>query len=96
MNYHKLIQSIPTAKWKMLSDKLVNFILTSKNDEKMPTRLANSILHHSQHDTLLTEAGLTVLLEAAFLLEPDKTVNALTELQLTNVAEQLKETVKIL
>ena len=91
MNRHKLIQSIPAAKSKMLSDKLINFILTSKSDEKMPIRLANSILHHWQHDTLTTENGLTVLLEAAFLLEPDKTIEALNELQLTSVAEKLKE-----
>ncbi len=94
MDYHKLIELIPVAKWEELSDKLVNFILTSKNDEKMPSQLANTILHYWQQDVLKGESGLTALLEAAVLLEPEKTITVFSELQMANVAEQIKEALK--
>jgi len=90
MDYGKLVEAVAVEKWGVLSDKLVDLILTSKNDDKMSSQLANSILNHWQKDSLATQAGLTALLEAAVQLEPEKTVAALTELQLTNIAEQLK------
>lgn len=92
MGYCKLVQLIPAASWEVLSDKLLNFVLKSKNEDKMPSKLANNILHHQQHDTLMSESGLTALLEAAVLLEPDKTIEALNELQLVSLAEKLEET----
>jgi len=91
VDYRKIVELIPVPKWDELSDKLVDFILTSKNEEKMPNQLANSILHHWKYDILLTESGLIALLEAALLLEPEKTINAFNELQMANVAEQIKE-----
>ena len=91
MDCRKLVQLIPTANWEALSDKLINLILQSKNEDKMLSKLANNILHHWQHDTVISESGLTVLLEAAFLLEPDNTIEASNELQLTSLAEKLKE-----
>jgi len=94
VDYRKLVELIPVAKWESLSDKLVDFILTSKNDEKMPNQLANTILHYWQQDVLKSESGLTALLEAALLLEPDKTINAFSELQMVNIAEQIKETLE--
>jgi len=90
MDYRKLVELIPTANREMISQKLVDFILTSKNDEKMPSQLANAILHFWQHNVLESESGLTVLLEAALLLEPDKTVSVFSELQMTIIAEQIK------
>ena len=91
MDYRKLVELIPPAKWEPLSDKLVDFVLTTKNDEKMPSRLANTLLHHWQQDVLENEPGLTALLEAALLLEPEKTITAFTELQMTNITDQIKE-----
>ena len=90
MDYRKLVELIPPAKWEPLSNRLADFILTSKNDEKMPSRLANNILYFWQQDVLESESGLSALLEAAVLLEPEKTFEVLTELELANVAEQLK------
>ena len=90
MEYDKLVEAIAVEKRRMVSDRLVDIILTSKNDEKMPSQLANTILSHWQRDIITTQAGLTALLEAAVTLEPEKTVTALTELQLTGVAEQIK------
>jgi len=56
----------------------------------MPSQLANTILHHWQNDILISESGLTALLEAAVLLEPDKTVEAFNQLELADMVEQIK------
>ena len=93
VEYSKLVDAIAIEKREVLSDKLVDLILTSKNDDKMPSQLANTILNHWQTGVLATKAGLATLLEAAVLLEPEKTIAALTELQLTNTVEQIKEAV---
>jgi len=90
MDYRKIVELIPTANRQTLSNKFVDFILTSKNDEKMPSQLANTILNYWQQDILESESGLTALLEAALLLEPDKTVSVFSELQMTNIVEQIK------
>ena len=92
MDYRKLVETIPIGKREPLSNKLIDFVLSSKNDEKMPSQLANTILHHWQNDLLISESGLTALLEAAALLEPDKTMEVFTQLELTDFAEQIKET----
>lgn len=91
LNYIELASLIPTEVRQRLSDKLVDFILTSKNDNKMPSRLANNIVHDWQRDLLQSESGLAKLLEAAVLLEPEKVIGTLNELQLANVAAQIKQ-----
>lgn len=95
MDYRKLVEGIPVAKRELLSNKLIDLLLSSKNDEKMPSQLATTILHHWQNDILISESGLTALLEAAALLEPDKTIETFTQLELTGFAEQIKEAAKI-
>jgi len=90
LDYRKLVETIPIGKREPLSNKLIDFVLSSKNDEKMPSQLANTILHHWQNDILISESGLTALLEAAVLLEPDKTVEAFNQLELTDIVEQIK------
>ena len=94
MDYRKLVELVPPAKRETLSGKLVDFILMSKNDERMPSQLANTILHYWQQDVLESESGLTVLLEAASLLEPEKTIGVFTELELANIADQIREGLK--
>ena len=91
MDYRKIIDNVSVLKREVLSTKLIDVILLSKNDDKMPSQLANTILQQWQQDTLLTESGLTALLEAAVLLEPVKTVEALTALELADIAGQIKE-----
>jgi len=93
MDYRKLIELVSVAKREALSNKLIDVILLSKNDEKMPSSLANTILRHWQSDTLMSESALSALLEAAVLLEPDKTASAFMELELTEPAQQIKEAV---
>jgi len=91
MDYRRLVELIPTANWGTVSDRLVDLVLTSKNDEKMPSQLANKILYYWQQNVLRSESGIAALLEAAVLLEPEKTIAALGELQMLDVAEQVKK-----
>ena len=94
MAYQKIVKTIPVEKREKLSDKLLNFILKSKKEDRMPSELANTILNQWQLGPLTTEAGLATLLEAAVLLESEKTMEFLEqELQLTDVAKAVKEMV---
>ena len=93
MAYQKIVKTIPVEKREKLSDKLLNFLLKSKKEDKMPSGLANTILNQWQQGPLTTEAGLAALLEAAVLLESEKTMEFLEqELQLVDVAKAVKET----
>ena len=93
MAYQKIVESIPVEKREKLSDKLLNFVLKSKKESKMPSSLAASILDQWRLGPLATEKGLAVLLEAAVLLESEKTVAFLEqELQLVDVAKAIKKT----
>jgi hypothetical protein len=67
-------------------------ILGAKNDQKMPINLAHTILLSMKTGTASTKSGLTSLLEAAVLLDPEKTVAALGELQMLKLAEQIVQT----
>lgn len=92
MAYQKIVKTIPVEKREKLSDKLLNFVLKSKKEDKMPSDLANTILSQWQLGPLTTEAGLATLLEAAVLLESEKTMEFLEqELQLVDVAKAIKE-----
>ena len=86
-----MIGLVTVSAWQPLSDKLVDLILTTKNDEKMPGGLARSILHLWQQDSLASKPGLAVLLEAAIKLEPERTMNILSELQLRALESKIKE-----
>ncbi|MFQ6087175.1 MAG: hypothetical protein ACE5OV_04055 [Candidatus Bathyarchaeia archaeon] len=90
MDYPKLVELIPIEKRKSTADKLVNIILSSKNDNKMPSDLANTILYQWQQNLLASETGLSALLKAAVLLEQEKTLPALRELQLNELADKIK------
>lgn len=93
MDYPKLVMAIPSTKWPEIVNLLVDAILASKNDDKMPPKLANIILHEWQLGTLETEEGLMALLEASVLLEPEKTLAALETLQLADVAQEVKQVI---
>ncbi len=90
MDYPKLVESVPAEKLGPLSDQLLNFILTTKNEGKMPTKLANAMLSKMQHGLIKSAIGVAVLLEAAVALEPEKTMAALGEMQLDQLANVLK------
>lgn len=89
MDYFKLVELIPREKRRDTAEKLVDVILLSKNDDKMPSELANTILHQWQQNLLTSEFGLSALLEVAVLLEQEKTLTVLRELQLDEIAERI-------
>jgi hypothetical protein len=92
MAYQKIVKKIPFEKREKLSDKLLNFVLKSKKEDSMTSDLASTILNQWQLGPLTTEAGLAALLEAAVLLESEKTMEFLEqELQLVDVAKAVKE-----
>ena len=94
MSYKKIVEMIPVEKREELSDKLLNYLLKSKKEKKMPSSLAKCFLSQWQTGSFDDEVGLAVLLEATALLEPEKTTEFLEqELQLAEVAKALKEAV---
>ncbi len=90
MDYPKLVELILVEKRKNTADKLVDLILSSKNDNKMPSDLANTILYQWQQNLLTSELGLSALLKAAVLLEHEKTLAVLEALQLKEIADRIK------
>ena len=91
MDYRRIVKMVPTGKREKLSTKLMDLILKSKSTDKMPNSLARTLLHQWQQGPLTNERGLTTLLEAAVILESEKTVNFLEEkLQLPDVAKAVR------
>lgn len=90
--YKKIVKMIPVEKREALSDKLLNYLLKTKNEAKMPSDLANCFLSQWRTGTFDDEIGLAVLLEVTAKVELEKTAGFLeTDLQLANVARKLKE-----
>ncbi len=89
--HRKLSEIIPVEKLSLLSEALVDLILTSKNEDKMPSESAKALLHHWQDNTLSDETGVTALLQVAIMLEPEKVVMAFDELQMADALKQIKE-----
>ncbi|MDH5461295.1 MAG: hypothetical protein OEZ29_08630 [Candidatus Bathyarchaeota archaeon] len=91
MDYHRIVEMVPSGKREKLSTKLIDLILKSKNADKMPSSLARALLHQWQRSPLTNEIGITTLLEAAVILESEKTIEALEEkLQLPDVAKAIR------
>jgi len=91
MTYEKIVKMIPAEKREKVSETLIDIILKSKKDEKMPSGLANTILYHWQRGVLESDLGLEALFEAALLLETDKTIEKMKqELQSTEVEKLLR------
>jgi len=93
MTYQKIVKNIPVEKREKLSDKLMDLVLKAKKEDKMPDSLAKTLLQQWQLGYLFTtEAGLATLLEAAVLLESEKTMEFLEqELQLLDIVKAVKE-----
>ncbi len=92
MVYKKIVKMIPVEKRGTLSDKLLNYLLKSKKEAKMPSSMAYCFLSQWQTGTFDDEVGLAVLLEATALLEPEKTTEFVEkDLQLADVAKAIKE-----
>lgn len=92
MVYKKIVKMIPVEKRGTLSDKLLNYLLKSKKEAKLPSSIAYCFLRQWQTGTFKDEVGLGILLEATALLEPKKTTEFLEqEMQLAEVAKAIKK-----
>lgn len=92
MDYRSTVERIPRSMYKRLSERLVDALLESREGEKLPSSLAKSILFHWQRDTLESEDGIAVLLEALNKLEPSKASSILSEFGLKELAERISST----
>ena len=92
MVYKKIVEMIPVEKRGTLSDKLLNYLLKSKKEAKMPSSMAHCFLSQWQTGTFEDETGLAVLLEATATVELEKTTEFVEkDLQLVEVAKAIKE-----
>ena len=92
MSYKKIVEMIPVEKRGTLSDKLLNYLLKAKKENRMPSSLAKCFLSQWQTGGFDDEAGLAVLLEATVTVAPEKTIDFVEqEMQLAEVAKALKE-----
>ncbi len=88
MDYPKIVEMVPPEKWGPLSEQLIGVILGAKND-KIPNSVANTILMDMKNGTASTKKGLTNLMEVAVVLDPEKTITTLGDMQLLKVAAEI-------
>jgi hypothetical protein len=94
VSYKKIVEMIPVEKREELSDKLLNYLLKAKKENKMPSSLAKCFLSQWQTGGFDDEVGLAVLLEATATVELEKTTEFLEkDLQLADVAEAVNAAV---
>jgi hypothetical protein len=79
LNLEEIVGRVPTSIREILIDRLTDIVLSSKRAEELPSSLARIILYYWQRDLLATDTGLEKLLEAAILLEPEKTYRLMEE-----------------
>lgn len=91
MAVEKIARKIPESLWEVASERLIDIILNSPNAGKMPSSLAKTILYYWQRDQLTTEVGLERLIEAALIIEPEKTVRLMEDLGLPEVVVMMRE-----
>ncbi|MEM2127470.1 MAG: hypothetical protein QW486_05495 [Candidatus Bathyarchaeia archaeon] len=88
MSYREMVGRIPRSMYKRLSERLIDALLESREGDKLPSYLAKSILFHWQRDTLESEDGISILIEALAKLEPSKAQSTLKEFGLMERAER--------
>lgn len=94
MEFESIVKKIPRSLRETVADGLIDLILSSPKGAKLPSDLAKTILFYWQRDQLSSEVGLQRLLEAATILDVDKTVEVLEKAGLSEVAVALKTTIK--
>jgi len=73
------MSELPKSQLEEASVKLIDLTLNSKNAKKISSKLAKNILYLWQRDQLDTPKGVESLLEAAAIVEPEKTSTYLRE-----------------
>jgi len=92
MGSKDVVDLIPVSLYGIVSKGLIEIILGTEKSDRIPTTLAKSILYLWQRDQLENEVGIKKLLEAATLIEPEKTVAFFREVGLQEIVVALKET----
>ena len=87
MEYRELAKLIPEPYKEQFAEQLIDVLLSSKKRE-VPPHIAKSILHYMQREQLHSQAGLTHLIEAVALTEPEKLALVLDKFKLHKLARQ--------
>jgi hypothetical protein len=92
VSYKKIVEMIPVEKREKLSNKLLNYLLKAKKENKMTSSMAKCFLNQWQTGDFNDAVGLAVLLEATAMVQLEKTTTFLEQdLQLADVANAVKE-----
>jgi hypothetical protein len=86
MEYRELAKLIPDPYRVQFAEQLTDVLLKSEKRE-VPPHIAKSILHYMQREQLHSQAGLTHLIEAVALTEPEKLAIVLDGFKLHNIAK---------
>ena len=78
--FEVIADAISSEEKKILADKLLGFLLETKSKMELPVNLAKVILRLEAREDLHIRFGIIKLLEAAMLLEPEKTVDLVNEI----------------
>lgn len=92
MSEKDVVRMIPVSLYGIVSKRLIEIVLETEKTDSIPTSLAKSILYLWQRDQLENETGIEKLLEAAMLVEPDRTMAFFQEVGLQELVITLKET----
>jgi hypothetical protein len=87
MEYRELAKLIPKSKRSAFADRLTDILLESGKGA-VPPYLAKIILHYWQRDQLGSQVGLTHLIEAMAIAEPEKLALVLDEFSLKDLAKE--------
>ena len=90
-NLEMITREIPPKKRKDLQERLLGLILDSDRVGLIPTNLAKNLLRLYQEDQLHSGLGLELTLEAALIIEREKSIRLFSEdVALSKSASALK------
>lgn len=79
----EIAEGLSPEEKKVFADKLLGILLDSKTEARLDSRLARTILYLEAHDMLGSKFGVTQLIKASMILEPEKTIEAIEEVSET-------------
>jgi hypothetical protein len=77
--FEEIADAISSEEKKILADKLLGLLLETKSEVELPADLAKVILRLEAREDLHIRFGIIKLLEAAMVLEPEKTIDLVNE-----------------
>jgi hypothetical protein len=91
MEYREMVKKIPRTMRGALSEKLMDCLLETKEGSTVPASLAKTILYYWQRDRLDTQAGLTNLLHATVIADPEKAAKIMYDMGLEEISIALRQ-----